>query len=305
MSTNLCHPDQHKHNGLCCDNCPKGKYLSAHCTNNSKTECKTCPHDFYNAETNYLLKCQPCRQCHLVNQSVLKPCQEHSDQQCGCKEGFYCSDRALGHCDHCLAVTVCPPGKGVSVQHTSYKDTICSPCATGTFSDVEDYKTPCRNHTNCEELGRHLLTPGTATTDAECGDFIQNCPYIISTGLLLGIIMTVAICLLVGLLYWRTKRKSQQIVRTSECSESFVSPVLPPDIIKHPRSPEQPFFHRDEIFPNTKDCCLDCDGITLTTLTASEKYAYSASQCECGGFNTSVHPSILQSEPQEDEWPGA
>ncbi|XP_036444970.1 tumor necrosis factor receptor superfamily member 5 [Colossoma macropomum] len=300
MSTKSC-PDQHEHNGQCCDFCPKGTYVSTDCTNSSKTKCKTCPHEHYTEEKNYMHDCLPCKQCHPENQIVLKPCQQHNDRQCGCKEGFFCSSGSPGHCEHCLALTVCPPGKGVSVQFTSHSDTTCSPCAPGTFSDVEDYKTPCHNHTNCEELGRHLLTPGTATTDAKCGDVIQNCPWMISTGLLVGLIMTIVICFVVALLYWRTKRKSQQTVRTSE---SFIPPVLPPDIIKHPRSPEQPFFHRDEIFSNTDDCCLDCDGVTLTTLTASEKYAYSASQCECGGFNTS-DPFILQSEPQEDEWPGA
>ncbi|KAI4896886.1 hypothetical protein NFI96_031597 [Prochilodus magdalenae] len=300
MSSVTCPPGTHEHEGRCCDGCPEGEYVSSHCSDSLPTKCTICFHDTYMSQRNYLTSCMSCRQCH-ENQVELKPCMKDSNRECVCKEGFYCSSSTQGHCEHCRAVTLCPPGNGVSVQHTSTKDSVCSPCKTGTFNNVEDYKTPCLNHTNCAELGRPLLARGTTTTDAQCGA-LQHCHWMIPAGLWAGLIMTIII--FIALLYWTVKRKSKQTLSISGHSESYILPVLPPDIIKHPGSPVQPIlYHKEESF-NTFDCSLECDGITLTTLTASEKYPYSACQGGCAGSSTS-DPSILQSEPQEDEWPGA
>ncbi|XP_072536037.1 tumor necrosis factor receptor superfamily member 1B [Salminus brasiliensis] len=299
-----CTPNQSEEQ--CCDHCPKGQYVLGHCTRSTPTKCETCVHETYTADSNYLTKCLACTQCHLENQHEVKSCQPHSDRKCECNDGYYCKSYSDGHCDHCHQVTVCPPGKGVSAKPTSSRDTVCKPCATGTFSSVADYSTSCHNHTNCEALGRHLKTPGSDTTDAVCGDFVHsesNCPWVISTALCVGLIVTILISLIIILLYWRAKRKSQQTV----CSQNYGPPVLPPDIIKHPNSPElKTLFDKDEILFNTDDCCLECDGvdgITMTTMTASEKYGHTVSCDQYGGFTT-CEPSMFQSEPQEDEWPG-
>ncbi|XP_066540173.1 tumor necrosis factor receptor superfamily member 5 isoform X2 [Hoplias malabaricus] len=303
MSTTSCHPDQHKENGLCCDKCAKGEYAESLCTSSSKTKCNRCPRETFSNVKNIVQKCMMCKQCHSESQYELKPCKEDSDRACECKEGFYCTDYSSGHCNHCVKVIDCIEGEGVSVQPTRKTDTKCTPCPKGTFSNVKDFKSPCLNHTDCAELGRHLLSPGNATTDAVCGD-IKNCGWMIPAGLWTGFVLTILISLVVAVVYWRSKRKSQQ-VHISENSVNYFPPGLPPDIIKHPMSPKLPtLYHKDETIFNTMDYRLECDSITLTTITASEKCAPSTNLGQCLGLLSS-DPSTFPSEPQEDEWPGS
>lgn len=302
-----CPSGQAEYKGRCCDRCLKGKYVSVDCSTSSPTKCETCPHETYTAQNNYFHKCIACTQCNS-DQRVVQNCEAHSDRTCECKDGLYCkSYESNGHCHLCKQVTDCPPGTGVSAKPTSSKDTICRPCTSGTYSSVTDYKSSCFNHTDCKALGRHLKTLGTDKTDTVCGDFVQNDHFCwkLPAGLWAGLILTIIISLIVVLFYRRVKRKSQQTVSISVCSQNYSPPVLPPDIIKHPNSPElQTLFNKDEMFSIKDECCLECDGVTMTTITASEKYG-PVVRCDHCGDLTSTEQSFFQSEPQEDEWPGA
>ncbi|XP_049336615.1 tumor necrosis factor receptor superfamily member 14 isoform X1 [Astyanax mexicanus] len=297
-----CSSEEFEHEGQCCKRCPKGKYVSVECSSSSPTKCETCPQGTFMIHSNFLHKCMPCTQCHGDNQHEIQHCEADSDRKCECKDGFYCeSYESNNHCQVCIPLTSCPPGTGVSSK--PIKDTICRPCTSGTFSNVTDYKSPCLNYTNCTALGRHLKTAGTDKTDAVCGDFVQNCHWKLPAGLWAGFILTIIISLIVVLLYRRDKRKSKQRGSVSVVVQGYSPPILPPDIIK-PNSSKLQFFNDDSIFSNTDNCCLESDGITMTTITASEKYVHEVSYDQFDGL-TSSKPSFLHSEPQEDEWPGA
>uniref|UniRef100_A0A8D3B9U7 RELT TNF receptor n=1 Tax=Scophthalmus maximus TaxID=52904 RepID=A0A8D3B9U7_SCOMX len=67
-------------------------------------------------------------------------------------------------------------------------------CPTATFSDAFNSE-PCHPHASCKALGRKAVTPGTATTDAICGDclpgFYSSAPEEVSTLLHVRTVRTV------------------------------------------------------------------------------------------------------------------
>ncbi|XP_026861740.1 tumor necrosis factor receptor superfamily member 3 isoform X2 [Electrophorus electricus] len=239
MKGSSCPPDQYEYNGLCCNLCPEGKYVSTYCDNKTVTKCQICPHNTYMKEKNGLHSCLPCTQCDVT---------------------------------------------------TSSTDTECRSCELGTFNSKTDYQTPCYNHTRCEELGRYLVTPGTPSADAVCGELLRPCHWI-SAGL--GVCLVLAVLISIGFLYWVVKRKQKPgSVTVSPYSDN--PQVLPPDLIHL-----QTYTHKDELCTEQDDCRLECDGITMTTMTMSQIDSHSAAREMCGAM------SVLHSEPQEDEWPGS
>lgn len=49
----------------------------------------------------------------------------------------------------------------------------CQLCPAGSFSETLDSGL-CRPHASCEAIGRKVVTPGTATSDATCGDCLPG-----------------------------------------------------------------------------------------------------------------------------------
>ncbi|XP_062847649.1 tumor necrosis factor receptor superfamily member 11A [Trichomycterus rosablanca] len=250
--------------------------------------------------------CKLCPKEH--KQRELKQCEAHSDRRCGCDKGYYSE---TSHALHCKKVTNCPPGHGVSVLPTGTSDIVCTKCPPGTFNNVSDFTTPCRNHNRCEVLGRYLVAPGTAETDAVCGNFTTpppctgtddygscptGCHWMIPTSLWACLILT--IILAAGICYCRSKRRRKTAVITSVDEEIFNLPVLPPDILKYPRSPEpHTTTHKDE-FCSDGDGHLQCDGVE--SLMILQNFSHFS-----GPETFLTSPSIIKSEPEEDEWPGA
>ncbi|XP_042370818.1 tumor necrosis factor receptor superfamily member 1B-like, partial [Plectropomus leopardus] len=129
----------------CCDRCAPGQYKQAECDSTKRTVCAKCEDRFYTNTKNHLPKCQPCTSCNSNNkQKEFKKCTAQEDTVCECVAGFYCTD---DQCTHCLGLTKCHVGKGVMVQATRTKDTVCAPCVNGTYSNVTDDHSPCRIHT--------------------------------------------------------------------------------------------------------------------------------------------------------------
>ncbi|XP_075965149.1 tumor necrosis factor receptor superfamily member 5 isoform X1 [Anarhichas minor] len=192
--------------GICCDRCAAGQYMSAECDNTKTTKCDKCGDGQYTATKNNLDKCQTCTVCYSKNNQItVKKCTTQEDVVCRCETGFYCNN---DQCEHCQQVTQCLLGEGVKVQATRTSDTICAPCQDGTYSNVTDFHSACQTHTRCGDIGRMLKTPGTPTIDAICGNFKFQCPWILPAGLWSGLLLTALI--LFGLLCWRAKRKSYE-----------------------------------------------------------------------------------------------
>ncbi|XP_067304544.1 tumor necrosis factor receptor superfamily member 5 isoform X2 [Pseudorasbora parva] len=241
-----------------------------------------------------------CRKCPKgSNLEMVKECKADKNTECKCKVGYYCTQQSDFYCDHCIPVSKCPPGKGVDIQHTNLKDTVCAPCPKGTYSDVEDFVSRCKNHTRCDDFNRNLDVPGTSKSDVVCGDFkpcATSCSWLLPASLWTGIVVTVVIVFLVlFIMYWRNKRHSQ----ISEISLSPVSPVLPPDILKYPADFDLEKCakcdkHKAESYTDM-DSSIQCDGVMPML---SEKYTESTA---ANGYTGSTY-HLYQSQPQESEW---
>ncbi|XP_052003417.1 tumor necrosis factor receptor superfamily member 14 isoform X2 [Xyrauchen texanus] len=290
-----------------CNKCPKGKYVYTICNATLETVCETCQHHTYIEQENLMIKCLPCRECSRNHNLMTdKECDADRNRQCKCKPGFYCKNPTDLSCDFCEPVSSCPPGKGVSRQHTDGRDTECSDCPKGTYSDVNDYISSCKNHTSCEALGRNLNAPGTYTTDAVCGDLkaCKSCPWMLPASLWAGLVVTsLIIFLALFIIYWRYKRQSHTSVIISKYSRS---PVLTPDILKYPVdcSVEKIAECQQQTHTVRNYTSLDCntqwDRGAVPLSTVSEKNSQSTA---ANGFTDSIMShSMCQSEPQESEW---
>uniref|UniRef100_A0A674MZ77 TNFR-Cys domain-containing protein n=1 Tax=Takifugu rubripes TaxID=31033 RepID=A0A674MZ77_TAKRU len=171
MATGNCtNEDQYpSKTGGCCGRCGAGSYVEAECDGNRPTKCAKCEHGFYTATKNHMKSCHLCRVCSSnSNQRTLKECSPQEDTVCTCTTGFYCSNHK---CEHCQPVLHCPPGEGVTSLASHTNNTVCAPCKDGTYSNVTDFSSPCRQHTRCEDFGRELSIPGTSGRDAVCGGY--------------------------------------------------------------------------------------------------------------------------------------
>ncbi|XP_047239043.1 tumor necrosis factor receptor superfamily member 6B-like [Girardinichthys multiradiatus] len=151
-----------------CDSCPPGTYLSAGCSSIRKSDCAVCPDGSFTELWNYIGRCLRCGVCGR-NQVVKKKCTADSDCQCECKQGyFYHQDY-----DMCMRHSECPSGCGVLTKGTLEKDTVCSICPNGTFSDIYSTDHKCSQHKSCSDAGLQLVLKGSTWHDNVCANCIE------------------------------------------------------------------------------------------------------------------------------------
>ncbi|KAM9851747.1 tumor necrosis factor receptor superfamily member 5 [Aulostomus maculatus] len=314
MATMNCNSEsKYSKDGSCCDRCPAGTYVKAHCDGEKQTQCVICEHGRYTATNNHMTECHVCKNCSPNNnQKKETDCTAKEDTVCECVRGFYCSTT---DCEHCQSVTHCPPGAGVKVEATRTNDTICGPCAVGTFSNVSDFHSPCKTHTSCDDLGRVLITRGTSKTDNICGDFKPNCHWLLPAGLWSGFILTAILVFL--LICLMTKRKSYKAASSS-------SPVTLSMVSAAPARSMELSLPSPELNGNCHGTCGE-DGYTFplfvpafscgtedsvdgshpnTPLKASISFNESNNINGNAGHDHSINLFQTCSEPQEDEWCG-
>ncbi|XP_070767542.1 tumor necrosis factor receptor superfamily member 5 [Enoplosus armatus] len=314
MAKMNCTKEEYSKDGRCCDHCHAGSYMQAECDGTKPTKCVECGSGHYTATKNTLPQCHVCKHCSSSNkQRKLKDCTVQQNTECECVTGYYCNNDG---CDHCLPVGHCPPGEGVKVQATRTNNTICALCEEGTYSNVTDFQSPCRAHTRCEGIGRELKTPGTGTTDAICGNFKSNCHWILPAGLWSGLVLTALV--LFGLIYWRTKRKSDRAARPSvPVTLIDVVPAVPVCPLKLPLpstelngycqqsctvdSCDLPLLNPDDnaVSCSTEESVDSC--LPITKCKASVSFAESSHVNGSAGYCTGDFRRT-HSEPQEDEW---
>lgn len=311
--------DKRFKNNRCCDLCPAGHYVQAHCDSGKNTTCGECKRGSYTETRNYLIACQLCKECSPNNhQRRLRECTAKEDTVCECVEGFYCDN---ADCGHCQPVTSCVAGSGVKVPANRTSDTDCAPCESGTYSNVTDYISPCQAHTRCEDLGRVLKIPGTSTADAICGGFKSHCHWILPASLWVGFVLTALIVFC--LIYLKTRCKSHRgVVRAS----SSVPVTLVEMVTATPICPLElplratelnghcqescavedyklPLFSSDDIEVSCSTQDSICNSLPITPLKASVSFAGSNHTNGSPGHCTSNY-TRTHSEPQEDEWCG-
>ncbi|NXS52213.1 TNR11 factor, partial [Brachypteracias leptosomus] len=163
-----CESEQHyEYLGLCCTKCEPGKYMSARCTGTSDSVCQPCgPNEYmdvWNEEDKCLLH-KICDQGKALRE--VSPGNSTFQRQCACTMGYHWSE----DCDCCQRNTICAPGFGVKHPVQQDKDTMCTPCSRGYFSEVASSTDECKSWTNCTALGLAESVPGTDKSDAVCSE---------------------------------------------------------------------------------------------------------------------------------------
>ncbi|XP_042286840.1 tumor necrosis factor receptor superfamily member 14-like [Thunnus maccoyii] len=138
--------------------------------------------------------------CKGSGLQIKTSCTSTSNTVCQPLEGFYCMDSTEDGCVKALKHTSCQPGQCIRQKGTALRDTECTDCSDGTFSDGTF--TSCQPHTQCESLKPRLIKPGTDSADAECGKEKLNVTAMVIGGTLL-------LFLLIGIplsVYFRKKK---------------------------------------------------------------------------------------------------
>uniref|UniRef100_UPI0037E82848 tumor necrosis factor receptor superfamily member 14-like n=1 Tax=Semicossyphus pulcher TaxID=241346 RepID=UPI0037E82848 len=129
------------------------------------TRCR--PGEYIN-QSEYEIGFRCCPKCPPGSGVRIKTsCNQTSNTVCEPLEGFYCTVSAEDSCAAARRHKSCRPGQYISQKGTSQRDTECSACSDGTFSDGTF--TSCRPHTQCGSKNLELLKPGTVSADAQCG----------------------------------------------------------------------------------------------------------------------------------------
>lgn len=321
MAKKSCSEEQYSSkSGKCCRRCVAGTYKQKDCDETAETQCSECGRGFFMATRNHMDNCRECKKCNSNHkQTVMQECTAREDTICACVSGFYCSE--VG-CEHCRPVSHCPEGQGVKTLASRTNDTVCSPCETGTFSNVSDHLSHCQSHTRCEDFGKELRTPGTATTDAVCGDFKTSCGWMLPAGLWVGLVLTSLTLLVLVLCCRRIRRCRLQRTENLSRAEAPVDEVPAEEVqLKLPLpSKELNELYQVEIYRPSYSCELpafETDGVKIscdaqhdddnnspiTPVKASVSFTEtqllnSSSEQSTGHFHRTI------SEPQEDEWCG-
>ncbi|XP_047196368.1 tumor necrosis factor receptor superfamily member 14-like isoform X2 [Hippoglossus stenolepis] len=148
-----------------------------------------------------LKQCLPCTTCGPDSGlKIYTSCTATTDSLCEPLEGFYCIDPIQNHCAAAQKHKQCQPGQYIKHRGTAQTDSQCSDCSVGTFSNGT--RTSCQPHTQCESLNLQLMQPGTASTDAECGNSSLKKA---SVAIIISVFFVGVLIALVALCFWKWK----------------------------------------------------------------------------------------------------
>uniref|UniRef100_A0A8C9Z7D6 TNFR-Cys domain-containing protein n=1 Tax=Sander lucioperca TaxID=283035 RepID=A0A8C9Z7D6_SANLU len=228
--TLTCHPiTDYMWANTCCSMCPAGSRVDSHCTEQRRTSCLGCDEGTFMSHLTDDMKCFPCVRCDSGSGLKIKTaCRTTSDTVCEPLEGFYCLFSSENGCVEAQKHRSCQPGQYISQKGTALKDTECSDCRDGTFSDGT-LLTSCQPHTQCQSLNLQLIKPGTASTDAECGEQSSGAVIGIVVGGLVTCLVVAGISLLVVLILRKKGRCKNTVKRNADNQQQN----------KHPHEEEQ------------------------------------------------------------------
>ncbi|XP_028264812.1 tumor necrosis factor receptor superfamily member 14-like isoform X2 [Parambassis ranga] len=185
-----CPPAEYQIADECCPLCLPGTRVKTHCREYRATSCIACSEGTYMDTPTGRRQCYPCSNCAAgPGLKVRSSCTETSDTVCEPMEGFYCTDSKGKSCATTQKHRSCKPGQYIQEKGTAYKDTECSDCSDGTFSDGT--LTSCQPHRQCEAEKLQLIKAGTPSDDAQCGETATNVAVIVElilTAVVLGIV---------------------------------------------------------------------------------------------------------------------
>ncbi|KAI4904105.1 hypothetical protein NFI96_028906 [Prochilodus magdalenae] len=190
-----CAHNEYDMEGECCPMCEPGARIYRYCTLNTTTACVPCVDLTFIDAPNSLTDCFSCTVCDPGQRLRVKTaCTPSSDTVCEPLDGYYCTDQYRGSCIFAQKHTNCSPGQYIKHRGTAFKDTECSECSDGTYSD--GLLQNCLPHSKCEDLGLAEIKAGTLSTDAECGD--KTAAALIAG--MISLILLIAVCVSVGVI---------------------------------------------------------------------------------------------------------
>ncbi|KAK5912606.1 hypothetical protein CesoFtcFv8_002461 [Champsocephalus esox] len=86
---------QHQVDERGCNKCPPGTYMKDYCTKEQKTVCRPCKEGFYSDQYNMFDRCEECRSCRY---EYAEKCQNTTNANCSCHNGFLCSNNVCSEC---------------------------------------------------------------------------------------------------------------------------------------------------------------------------------------------------------------
>nr|XP_046254034.1 tumor necrosis factor receptor superfamily member 14-like [Scatophagus argus] len=182
----------------CCPKCLPGSRVKTHCTEFRPPSCQRCTEGTFMNHPTDLSQCFTCTNCDAASGLKLKTsCTATSDAVCEPLEGFYCMDSAEEGCKAAEKHSSCQPGQYISQRGTALRDTECSDCSEGTYSDGTFPS--CQPHTQCESVHLQLIKAGTVSTDAECGEQSPD-----SRGLVVVVGVSVCLIAVAAVAWWCT-----------------------------------------------------------------------------------------------------
>ena len=130
--------------------------------------CEACfPDVTYSDEDSHTSGCYLCKRCQR-NEYPKQPCNVSQNTICECKKDYFRDQD--GTCSQC---NMCPPGYGVMVECSTRKDSECTQCANGTYSDETSATDFCKPCTLCPE-GSMVLQQCSTFSDTLCSGNYQH-----------------------------------------------------------------------------------------------------------------------------------
>ncbi|XP_051760067.1 tumor necrosis factor receptor superfamily member 14-like isoform X2 [Ctenopharyngodon idella] len=164
-----CAGAEYEIDGRCCPMCAAGNRVYWPCTEDTSTTCAPCPDFTHIDEPSSYTKCFDCTVCDASRGiRVKKACTRSSDTVCEPLEQFYCTERNKDSCRFAVKHSECSPGQYIKQAGTPSTDTVCADCEVDTYSNGSF--SSCLPHTQCEALGLTETSPGTQSSDSECGN---------------------------------------------------------------------------------------------------------------------------------------
>ncbi|XP_039656638.1 tumor necrosis factor receptor superfamily member 14-like isoform X2 [Perca fluviatilis] len=201
--TLTCNPTEYQNGNQCCPTCSVGSRVRKHCKEYG-TSCLNCDEGTFMNRPTGLTECFVCARCDSGSGLKIKTaCTTTSNTVCEPLEGFYCLFSSGNSCVEAQKHSSCQPGQYISQNGTTSRDTECSACRDGTFSNGT-LLTSCQPHTQCQSLDLQLIKPGTASTDAECKEQSSGAGIGAVVG---GLVICLLVVLAIALFFWRLKKK--------------------------------------------------------------------------------------------------
>ncbi|XP_075682837.1 tumor necrosis factor receptor superfamily member 11A [Rhinoderma darwinii] len=156
---------QYEYLGRCCNKCPPGSHMTARCSSIANTTCSPCGPNEYMSVWNIDLKCT----LYMVCDSGKALHMSHKGnrtypRECECFEGYHFDTKQ----EICMENVKCLPGFGSQLPVQSNKNTVCTPCPVGYYSNSSSATEACTRWKNCTGVGLQELVPGTNISDVIC-----------------------------------------------------------------------------------------------------------------------------------------